>query len=93
MGLGHPHLIHIRVVHDYKYGLCIIKKFDRVSQLALIRIKQLPVSADRWQNGSQKVGHVSIHLFFQNSLSLTEDSGISESGDNDNEETILVTTS
>ncbi len=28
--------------------------------------------------------------FFQNSLSLTEDSGISESGDNDNEETILI---
>ncbi len=29
-------------------------------------------------------------FFFQNSLSLTEDSGISESGDNDNEETILI---
>jgi hypothetical protein len=29
-------------------------------------------------------------VFFQNSLSLTEDSGISESGDNDNEETILI---
>ena len=31
-----------------------------------------------------------IQFFFQNSLSLTEDSGISESGDNDNEETILI---
>ena len=31
-----------------------------------------------------------IFFHFQNSLSLTEDSGISESGDNDNEETILI---
>jgi hypothetical protein len=33
---------------------------------------------------------LSIYYLFQNSLSLTEDSGISESGDNDNEETILI---
>jgi len=29
-------------------------------------------------------------FIFQNSACLTEDSGISESGDNDNEETILI---